>query len=107
MQLALYRNEIVAHMNTCELCKLNVLTRKHHLTPRSKGGKETCDCCETCESYLHKKWTHNQLRDTYNSVEVILKDESFQKFLKWRLKQSPTTLFKSSTANGRDRNKYH
>jgi hypothetical protein len=91
----------------CQLCKMYTHTRSHHLTPRCKGGKETADICETCESFIHKTWTHNELRDTYNSIEVILADEKFQRFLKWRLKQPATTLFKSNRAKNRDKNKYH
>ena len=91
----------------CELCAMHTHTRGHHLTPRCKGGKETADICETCESYIHKTWTHNQLRDTYNSVEVILADEGFKKFLKWRRKQPATALFKSEPGKNRDRNPYH
>jgi len=90
----------------CEFCKIDTLTRKHHLIPRSKNGKETADTCETCESYIHKKWTHNQLRDTYNNVETILADEGFQKFLKWRLKQPATALYKSVPAKHRDKRRF-
>lgn len=92
--------------NRCEFCGLDVFTRKHHLTPRSKGGKETADTCETCESYIHKTWTHNELRDIYNSVEVILANEGFQKFLKWRRKQPSTVLFKSEPGKFRDKRRY-
>lgn len=90
----------------CEFCGLNTYTRKHHLVPKSKGGKETADACETCESFIHKTWTHNELRDTYNSIEVILADEGFQKFLKWRRKQPTTVLFKSQPGKFRSKNKY-
>lgn len=93
--------------NTCELCKMKVQTRKHHLTPRSKGGKETIDCCFTCENYLHKTFTNNELRDTYNSVESILNSEKFQLFLKWRKKQPATVVFKSDRGKFRDKNKFH
>ena len=91
----------------CELCGMQVATRKHHLVPRSKGGKETADCCFTCENFLHKSFTNNELRDTYNSVEVILADERFQKFLKWRRKQPAETAFKSESGKFRDKNPYH
>ena len=92
--------------NTCILCKMRTYTRKHHLIPKSRGGKDTIDCCETCESYLHRQWTHNQLRDTFNSVESILANEGFQKFLKWRRKQPATALFKSEPGKFRDKHKY-
>jgi hypothetical protein len=90
----------------CQLCGLSTLTRKHHLIPKSKGGTDTVDICETCESFIHKTWSHNQLRDTYNNLNSILSDEKFQKFLKWRKKQNPTTLFRSDIGNQRSKRKY-
>jgi hypothetical protein len=94
-------------INKCEFCKLNVHTRQHHLIPRARGGIDAVACCETCESYLHKTWDHRQLRDTFNSVEAILANEGFQKFLKWRRKQPAETLFKSDPGKYRDKNPYH
>jgi 5-methylcytosine-specific restriction protein A len=90
----------------CEFCGLITLTRGHHVVPKSKGGKETVQACETCESYIHRTWSHNQLRDVFNSLESILSDEGFQKFLKWRRKQPATTLFKSDRGKYRDKHKY-
>ena len=94
-------------LEMCVFCKCIVLTRGHHVVPRAKGGKETVPTCETCESYIHKTWSHNELRDTFNSVEAILANEGFQKFLKWRWKQPATALFKSSPGKYRDKHKYH
>ena len=94
-------------VNKCVFCKLMTHTRGHHIIPRCKSGTEIVQCCETCEEYIHKTWTHNQLRDTYNNVETILADEGFQRFLKWRRKQPATTLFKSQPGKYRDKNPYH
>jgi len=88
---------------SCVFCKRNVTTRGHHIVPKCKGGKEIVESCESCESFIHRTWTHNELRDTYNNVEIILSEERFQKFLKWLHKQKPTTLFKSSISNNRKR----
>ena len=98
---------MTAEVNKCEFCGMLTYTRSHHVVPRARGGKETIPTCETCESYIHKTWTHNQLRDIYNSVEAILADKGFQKFLKWRWKQPPTALFKSEPGKFRDKNPYH
>lgn len=97
---------MAAEVNKCEFCGMTTFTRGHHVVPRAKGGKETVPTCETCESYIHKTWTHNELRDTFNTVEAILANEGFQKFLKWRLKQPPTALFKSSPGKFRSRKPY-
>lgn len=96
-----------AEINICAFCQLETFTRGHHLVPRSKGGHVIVPTCETCESFIHKTWSHNELRDFYNSVEIILGTEEFHRFLKWRLKQPPTVLFKSDKGKFRDRNKYH
>lgn len=93
-------------MNICSFCGMDTSVRMHHLIPRSKGGTETTPSCEVCENYIHKTWSHNQLRDTYNSVEAILSNEGFQKFLKWRRKQPATALFKSEPGKFRDKRKY-
>ena len=98
---------MTAEVNNCEFCGMLTYTRGHHVVPRAKGGKEIVSTCETCESYIHKTWTHNQLRDIYNSVEAILEDKGFQKFLKWRRKQPATALFKSQPGKFRDKNPYH
>jgi len=97
---------MIVERNKCEFCEMETFTRRHHLIPRAKNGKETTDTCPTCEGWIHSRWTHNQLRDIYNSVDVILSDEGFQKFLKWRRKQTATVLFKSDPGKFRDKRKY-
>ena len=96
-----------ADINICAFCGLFVFTRGHHVVPKAKGGTTIVPTCETCESFIHKTWSHNELRDVYNSVESILATPEFQAFLKWRRKQDITAVFKSSKGKYRDRNKYH
>jgi len=98
---------MASKIDQCVFCKLITLTRGHHIIPKSKGGTDIVSSCETCESFLHKTWTHNELRDIYNNVEIILVDDKFQKFLKWRLKQPITVIYKSLNGKFRDKNKYH
>ena len=95
-----------AQISECVFCNLTTFTRGHHVVPKSKNGNVIVPTCETCESFIHKTWSHNELRDVYNSVELILADKKFQTFLKWRLKQPTTTIFKSSRGKHRDKNKY-
>lgn len=97
---------MIETVDKCGLCGLEVKTRKHHLIPRSRGGTATIDCCETCENFCHKTWSHNELRDIYNTVDLIRTSEKFMKFLKWRLKQPPETLFKSARGCDRCKRKY-
>lgn len=90
----------------CVFCKLETLTRDHHIIPKSKGGTTVMSTCSTCENFIHKTWSHNELRNTYNTVDIILNNDKFQKFLKWRLKQPIGTVFRSDPGKNRNKRKY-
>src|SRR5262249_59905628 len=90
----------------CVLCNRAVPTRGHHVVPRCKGGTEIVPTCHSCEDFIHKTWSHNELRDTFNSVAVILADARFQKFLKWLDKQQETSFFRSLRNRTRRPGKY-
>ncbi len=79
----------------CVFCQRQVPTRGHHVVPRCKGGTEIVPTCHSCEDFIHKTWSHNELRDTFNTVERILADPRFQKFLRWLHKQQEPTVFRS------------
>ncbi len=90
----------------CAFCKRQVLTRGHHIVPRCKGGKTTAPTCRTCEDIIHKTWTHNELRDTFNTVEKVQADPRFQKFLKWLYKQQSGAVFHSRRNRNRTSQPY-
>ena len=85
----------------CAFCGRLVPTRAHHVVPRCKGGRETALTCRSCEDFIHKTWSHNELRDTFNTVEKVLGDPRFQRFLSWLRKQRGATIFR--TRRNRDR----
>lgn len=79
----------------CEFCKRNVATREHHVVPRCKGGSETAATCRSCEDFIHKTWTHNLLRDDFNTVAKVQADPRYQKFLRWLRKQQRDVEFRT------------
>ena len=91
---------------SCVFCKREVPTRGHHVVPRCKGGTEIVPTCHSCEDFIHKTWSHNELRDTFNSVQSILADARFQRFLKWLQKQHETAVFRSQRGRTRKPGKY-
>lgn len=93
--------------DNCVFCRRSVPTRGHHIVPRCKGGTEIAPTCHSCEDFIHKTWTHNQLRDDFNTVEKIRADERFQIFLRWLYKQKSATIFKSRRNRTRSDRKYH
>ena len=90
----------------CAFCQRNVPTRGHHVVPRCKGGRDIAPTCHSCEDFIHKTWSHNQLRDDFNTVEKILTDGRFQKFLRWLYKQQDGTVFKTCRNRERTGKKY-
>jgi hypothetical protein len=87
---------VPAPQTTCVFCLRDVPTRGHHIVPKSKGGRVIKPTCEPCESFIHRTFTHKELRDTYNTVESIQKHEGYQRHLKWLLKQQPQAVFRSA-----------
>jgi 5-methylcytosine-specific restriction protein A len=100
-------SESMSDPEQCEFCKRNVATRGHHVVPRCKGGREIVPTCRSCEDFIHKTWTHNQLRDEFNTVEKILTDPRYQKFLRWLQKQQADVDFRARRNRARSGRKYH
>lgn len=90
----------------CAFCDRETCTRGHHVVPRSKGGKIVVPTCESCEDFIHSTWSHNELRDTFNTVEKIRADERFGRFLKWLLKQSSQSVHRTKRNRLRPSGRY-
>ena len=63
----------------------NKNTSRHHLVPRSKGGKnsETIRIHNICHDKIHSVFTEKELKVTFSSVEKIKENEVMIKFIKW------------------------
>jgi len=80
----MFAEDCIARFMTesCAFSNRKVPTRGHHVVPRCKGGRDIASTCHSCEDFIHKTWTHNELRDPFNTVERIQGDPRFQKFLR-------------------------
>jgi len=68
----------------CKLCERNVpVTTDHHIIPRSRGGKELIEICKDCHKQLHALFDNKTLEEKLNTIELILANEQFYKYLKW------------------------
>lgn len=94
--------------DTCVFCNRTDLNNihMHHIVPRCKSGKEVAPTCSDCEGFIHNTWSHNELRDVYNTVDKIKANEKYQKFLKWLNKQSVNRCFRTLRNNNRAKGKY-
>jgi len=75
----------------CPLCGRPVedpsFLSDHHLVPRSRGGRTTETICLDCHKQIHAMYSNKQLKDELNSVEALLADPQFDKFVAWIAKR--------------------
>lgn len=76
----------------CPMCgqeMTNENSNLHHLVPVLKGGRkgETVRLHKVCHEKIHSVWSENELRDIYNNMDIINRDERIVKFVKWVRKQ--------------------
>jgi len=93
---------------TCETCGCVVELTKHHLIPqvvcRNKYKKAKNDSdnfawiCRTCHDQIHALFSEQELRDRFNTVESLLSDERFAKFVSWK-KRHPDFSGSSKLSN--------
>ncbi len=67
------------------------LLSKHHLIPKSKGGKntETILIHNICHQKIHSVFTEKELRDEFHTVKKLVEQEEIVKFVKWISKKDP------------------
>ena len=74
----------------CPFCeRTGAKKTKHHLVPKSKGGKETLSSCRDCHAAIHACFSHKELEREYNTREKLLTRETFRKMVAFIRKQDP------------------
>jgi hypothetical protein len=74
----------------CPFCQRSGARKtKHHLIPKSKGGKNTLDICRDCHKAIHACFSHKELAKEYHTIEKLLTRESFRKMVGFIAKQHP------------------
>lgn len=78
---------------TCPLCLHGYDRReltKHHLVPKSRGGRETVLLCRACHRQLHATFTEKELERRYPTVASLLDAEELRPYLSWVRRRKPT-----------------
>lgn len=73
-------------LEQCPICSRFVpenLWEKHHLIPRTEGGKDSAKVCVNCGDMIHKCISINDLRDKYFTIELIKTHEDIKKWVSW------------------------
>ncbi len=65
---------------------------KHHLIPKSKGGKHTPTILlhNICHQKIHSLFTEKELKEEYYTAEKLREHPEMQKFIKWVAKKRPS-----------------
>lgn len=72
----------------CALCEREVMQiTRHHLIPRSKGGREVVDLCVPCHKTLHSFFSNRTLLDELHTVEALRQEPEIARYLSWIRKQ--------------------
>lgn len=97
----------------CQICGSEESLEKHHLVPQVKCKKNMKDVkedpsnhvyiCSSCHRTIHAFFDERELKYSYNTIEALLGNEKFSKYVEWRRKHPG---FKSdSTKMSNDRRK--
>ena len=94
---------------TCSICKRELGNKnisKHHLVPKSKGGKfmDTIMIHNICHQKIHSVFTEKELKNYFNSVEKLISHDAIKKFVKWVAKKDPA-FYDGTSESKRKKNK--
>ncbi len=74
----------------CPFCKRPIVhLMKHHLIPKTLGGRQQICCCRDCHKAIHALLPHKELRRYYHTVERLMEHEGFRTMILWISKQDP------------------
>lgn len=80
-------------LDSCPLCDRPMnndsSVNRHHLIPKSFGGREQFWIHVVCHSKIHAVFTLRELLNYYHTFERIREHEEIQKFIKWVRKKEP------------------
>ena len=79
----------------CPLCDRMIppaQADRHHLVPKSKGGRQTEFMHRVCHRQIHALLTEGELARQYATVEALLQHPELQAFVAW-VKTKPEDFF--------------
>jgi hypothetical protein len=68
----------------CALCEREVRqVNRHHLIPKSEGGREMVNLCFACHKTLHSFFTNQTLAKELHTLEALRAQPEIARYLKW------------------------
>ena len=69
----------------CALCRrlLGRRVERHHVVPKSEGGRETVPVHPICHRTIHATFSNVELARVYPTIEALREHEDIRRFLSW------------------------
>ncbi|HAA58485.1 MAG TPA: hypothetical protein DCE42_27225 [Myxococcales bacterium] len=94
-------------LGACPVCFREMIegrsVNKHHLIPKTFGGREVIWIHTVCHSKIHATFTERELLHTYHTPERIREHEQMRKFIKWVQKKDPEFTTRHRTSRRKKR----
>ncbi|MFY8084835.1 MAG: HNH endonuclease [Rubrivivax sp.] len=94
-----------APLPVCPLCERPIPAPqqdRHHLVPKSRGGRETAYLHRVCHRQIHALFTEAELARQYASAEALLQHPEIRGFVAW-VKTKPDGFFVATRKSRRVR----
>ena len=90
----------------CGLCGHEYERReltKHHLVPKSRGGRETELICRPCHAQIHAVYTEKELEREFDSLEALRAAPKLASWMRFIRKRKPTGKIRVKTSRSKGR----
>ncbi len=77
----------------CALCDREVsFVTRHHLIPKSEGGREVVELCVPCHKTLHSFFSNTTLLKELHSIEALRRNPDIARYLNWVRRQPDSSI---------------
>ncbi len=91
----------------CPLCGRPLgdpaLAERHHLVPRSRGGRETVLLHPVCHRKIHSLFTETEIARFYPSIAALRRHPEIRRFVRWLAGKPPEFRVRTKAARGKRR----
>lgn len=78
----------ISKTGPCALCGRHVARlSRHHLVPRSEGGREVVGLCAACHQTLHAFFSNRTLSSELNTLDALRQQPEITRYLRWVSRQ--------------------
>ena len=91
---------MAADGDICALCgrPFGRKREKHHLVPRSRGGRETVELHPICHRKVHATLSEREIEAGFDTIERLRRHPDIARFVRWLSGKPPDFHSRTSTS---------